>query len=270
MTLLNPEDRTNLGRQQMAKLLGKPENDPVTLYEASWRDFVFAEVWSRPALEVRARYLISIAGIAESGVPSERLDDYVRGALVNKELTQLELREAALHCAVYNGWSAGSVIDDAVTRMLEELGIEAESFEPICAQPWDPSRRHEEGAANFKDTMTFGAPPPFTPYFDAGILSFVFGEMWNRPGLCQRSRRWLTLVGVSNSSSQVPIETHIYAAMASGNTTAEEMQEFVLQYAIHAGWPRASVIQGVVIEMAKRVENNLDWQGSDNKESEKK
>jgi 4-carboxymuconolactone decarboxylase len=85
--------------------------------------------------------------------------------------------------------------------------------------------------------------------------------MWCRPGLDERSRRFITLVGVAESSSDTPIRSHIHAAMASGNCTADEMQEFVLQYGIHAGWPKASVIQGVVFEMAKKVAAGLPWNG---------
>ncbi len=108
--------------------------------------------------------------------------------------------------------------------------------------------------------MIFPPPPPVTPYFEGGILNFVFGEMWMRPGLDQRARRWVTLVGVADSSSSTPIRTHTYAAMASGNATVEEMQEFVLQYAIHGSWPKASVMQAVVIEMAERVTKGLPYQ----------
>jgi 4-carboxymuconolactone decarboxylase len=48
--------------------------------------------------------------------------------------------------------------------------------------------------------------------------------------------------------------------MASGNASREEMFEFVLQYAVHAGWPRASVMQGAVIEQAQRVEKGLPFE----------
>src|SRR3546814_10648601 len=89
--------------------------------------------------------------------------------------------------------------------------------------------------------MMFGGPPPATAYFDGGILNFVFAEMWMRPGLDQRARRWITLIGVSESSSEIPIRSHVHSAMASGNATRDEMNEFVLQYAIHGGWQRASV-----------------------------
>jgi 4-carboxymuconolactone decarboxylase len=47
--------------------------------------------------------------------------------------------------------------------------------------------------------------------------------------------------------------------MASGNATPEEMQEFVLQYAIHGSWPKASVIQAAVLELGERVKKGLPY-----------
>ena len=78
--------------------------------------------------------------------------------------------------------------------------------------------------------------------------------------LDQRSRRWITMVGVSESSSSIPIRSHTYAAMASGNASLEEMHEFVLQYALHGGWPKASVMQSAVFEMGKRVAEGLPFE----------
>jgi 4-carboxymuconolactone decarboxylase len=48
--------------------------------------------------------------------------------------------------------------------------------------------------------------------------------------------------------------------MASGNATLPEMHEFVLQYAIHGGWPKASVMQAAVFEMGDRVAKGLPYQ----------
>jgi 4-carboxymuconolactone decarboxylase len=257
VSLLDPKERTARGQKQQSELLAKPAPEPASLFETSWRDYVFAEVWTRPALDRRSRFLIAIAGAASGATPSDILDGYVRGALALKELTLAELREAALHHAVYAGWSRGTLMDRAITRAASALGLPTAPFAPIRAEPWDPQVRHSEGAANFKSVMTFGGPPPVTAYFDGGILNFVFGEMWRRPGLDERARRWITLVGVADSSSDIPIATHVYAAMKSGNATLEEMNEFVLQYAVHSGWPRASVIQGVVLDMAERIKKGL-------------
>jgi len=259
MTLLDPKERSERGFRQQAELLAAPAPEPKTLYEASWRDFVFAEVWTRPGLDRRSRYLIAMASASKADTPQPILDGYIRGALSLKELSLAELREAALHYAVYAGWSRGGVLDAAITRVANALGLPAAPFPPIRAEPWDPETRIKEGQANFTAVMTFGGPPPVVAYFETGINNFVFGEMWRRPGLDERSRRWITLVAVSDSSSDIPIRSHIYAAMKSGNATVAEMHEFVLQYAIHCGWPKASVIQGAVFEMAERIKKGLSF-----------
>jgi 4-carboxymuconolactone decarboxylase len=259
VTLLDPAERTSTGARLQAELTGAPAPEPATLYEASWRDYIFAEVWSRPALDRRARFLISMASAAGAG-DQAAVERYVRGALGTGELTLAELREAALHTAVYSGWSCGGLLDTAITRVADALGLAPSDYPPIRGEPWDPKVRHEDGRANFEAVMVFGGPPPATAYFEAGILNFVFGEMWTRPGLDQRARRWLTLVGVGNSSSNIPIRSHTWSAMASGDATREEMFEFVLQYAIHAGWPRASVMQSAVLEQSDRVAKGLKFE----------
>lgn len=259
MSLLDPNVRSQLGGKLQSELTGKKAVEPTSLLEASWRDFIYAEVWSRPGLDRRSRFLISLAGAACEGCSSDIVENYVRGALTTGELTQDELREAALHLAVYAGWSRGTVIDKAVTKVVQELNMPLAEIPPIRSEAWDPQVRLTEGAANFTAVMTFPSPPPVVPYFEAGIVNFVFGEMWMRPGLDQRSRRWLTMVGVSESASTTPIRTHTYAAMASGNATLPEMHEFILQYAIHGGWPKASVMQAVVFEMGKRVTEGLPY-----------
>jgi hypothetical protein len=53
MTLLDPKARTARGIQQQTTLLAKPAPEPATLFESSWRDFIFVEVWTRPGLDLR-------------------------------------------------------------------------------------------------------------------------------------------------------------------------------------------------------------------------
>lgn len=260
MSPLDPSERSRLGRQQQEELLGAAAPEPRTLFESSWRDYVFAEVWTRPGLDRRSRYFISISSaVCEGGHPGI-VAGYIRGALQLGEVTLPELREAALQLAVYAGWSRGLALDTAVTQVADDLGLPSSGYPPIREKPWDPKQRMSEGSANFKSVMEFPAPPPFTPYFDAGIINFVFGEMWTRPWLDRRARRWITLVGVADSSASTPIRTHTFAAMASGNASPSEMQEFVLQYAIHGSWPKASVMQAAVLEMADRVTKGLPYE----------
>ncbi|MFD1959949.1 carboxymuconolactone decarboxylase family protein [Novosphingobium panipatense] len=83
---------------------------------------MFAEVWARPGLPRRARFLVALASAATCGLADTQLDDFVRGALTTEALTLVELREAALHLAVYSGWGNGGRLDRAVTRMSKEKG----------------------------------------------------------------------------------------------------------------------------------------------------
>lgn len=259
--LLDIAERSARGVAIAGEATGKPLPAPATLYQESLRDFVWAEVWSRPGLDRRARFLIALAGAAAAGADPTVLDNYVRGALTTKELTLAELREAALHLSVYAGWSRGGALDAAVTRVAAELDLPQPPARPLRAAPWDPEVRTQEGRAEFTAVMTFPGGPSATPFLEA-INNFVFGEMWCRyDGLDQRSRRWITLVGVCESTAEIPCKSHIHAAMASGNCKPAEILEFVLAYGVHAGWPRASAVQGVALEMIKKYEAGLAWNG---------
>lgn len=259
-SLLDPRERSERGSALLADVTAAPAPAPGTPLEESWRDFVYAEVWNRPGLDRRARYLVSISGATIAGADAAILDGYLRGALAGGHLSLAELREAALHLAVYAGWPRGAELDRAITRVAEALGFPPVACPPIRGEAWDPEARTKQGQHEFLHTMTFAGGPSISPFMEA-INNFVFAEMWCRPGLDQRSRRWITLVGVCESCADVPIRSHIHAAMASDNCQPAEMQEFVLQYAIHAGWPKASVIQGVVFEMSRKVADGLPWNG---------
>ncbi|MET0179684.1 MAG: carboxymuconolactone decarboxylase family protein [Novosphingobium sp.] len=260
MSLLDPQERCARGRARQAELVAAQPPEPTTLWDSSWPDYVYAEVWTRPGLDRRARFLISLAGAACKG-DEHACRAYARGALAGGHLTVPELREAALHIAVYGGWSAGGVLDRGVSGAASALGLADDPYPPLRAEPWDPAERVARGSKEFDKTMTFGGPPPVTPFFEAGILNFVFAEMWHRPGLDERSRRWVTLVGVCDSRAETPIKSHMHAAMASGNCRPEELQEFVLQMAIHGGWPLASLVQSAVIGMIRNFEAGLTWEG---------
>jgi 4-carboxymuconolactone decarboxylase len=256
--LLDNKERSARGSAIRAEVNARAAAAPATPVDESVRDFVYAEVWSRPALDRRARYFISIAGAAMSAAPQEMLDGYVRGALQNGEISLAELREAALHLSVYAGWPRGMEVDAVVTRAQEALGLPPADCPPIRDAPWDPEERTAKGMQEFINTMTFPGGPSSNPFQEA-INNFVFGEMWHRSGLDERSRRWMTLVAVANSAAEIPIKSHFYAGMKSGNCTRDEMLEFSLQYGIHAGWPRASLVNGIILEMAKKLEAGLDW-----------
>ena len=103
--------------------------------------------------------------------------------------------------------------------------------------------RTATGRRRYREVMVSDAPPPMTPYLAQGVVDSVFGELWDRSGLSRRDRRWVTLACVGAAAVETPIEQHVYAALASGDISREEMQEFILHFAYYAGWPRASALE---------------------------
>lgn len=231
---------------------------PTSPRTAALVDFVFAEIWSRPGITRRERRLIAITCVAAADAYTT-LADHLYAALASGDVTYDELREAVLHHAVYCGWPKAemfeAVLDEQWARWNGEQGrVPSEpGEEPLTTVAADQEQRKLDGEQEFRDTNCVPAPPRDVPYYDNGILNFVFGDMWKRPGLSRRDRRWLTLAAVALDDTVGPIRSHVYSAMKSGDIAYDEMRELVLQFAAHSGWPKASFLQQAVDEEHARV-----------------
>jgi 4-carboxymuconolactone decarboxylase len=100
----------------------------------------------------------------------------------------------------------------------------------------------------YRDVMT--VEPPATR--DAA-RDRVFTDVWARPGLTRRERRWVTLVCVGFATDQQAMDEQVFAALNSGDITLTEMLEFILHFAVYCGWPKGSRMEGVVREQWARV-----------------
>ena len=113
----------------------------------------------------------------------------------------------------------------------------------MSASEWtDRDARQADARAEYEKIMTTPGPDPTGAYIDVGVIGFVFGEMWRRGVLTQRDRRFITLSCVAACDAAIPIETHSWAAINSGDLTVEEFDEFVLHLGTQLGWPKASAM----------------------------
>src|SRR5260370_3921590 len=104
----------------------------------------------------------------------------------------------------------------------------------------------------YREVMTVDPLPPSTP-LEQATLDYVFGQVWSRPGLSRRDRRWITLACVAAADAPQPIDDHGYGALNSGDLTLAEMLEFILQFAVYSGWPTASHVEGVIRRQWSRI-----------------
>jgi 4-carboxymuconolactone decarboxylase len=100
--------------------------------------------------------------------------------------------------------------------------------------PTDPSER---GTAMWERVM--GTPPPATFTDDYARLTkdHVFGEIWSRPGLDTRTRRVISLTCAAMTGADAALQSHLAAALRTGDLSVEELREVGIHLAHYAGWP---------------------------------
>ncbi|KUI31538.1 carboxymuconolactone decarboxylase [Mycobacterium sp. IS-1496] len=252
-------DAYERARRAYADVMTVPAPEPQSTAMARLLDFVFGEVWQRPVLSRRERRFITLACVAAADAETP-LRDHVYAALNSADLTITEMREAVLHFAVYAGWPKASrfnmIVDELWERIRRERGEDVPPPEPLLPldTPSDPEDRLAVGEQAFRDINCLAfAPTRDNPYSGAGILNFVFGEMWLRPGLGMKERRLITVTCVAFQDAPLPILSHVYAALKSRDLTFDEMDELALHFAAHYGWPKAAQLAQTIGEQKQRV-----------------
>ena len=221
---------------------------PVTPFEAATRDFVFGEVWRRPGLSRRDRRWVTLTCVGGADAP-EPIEEHVYAALNSGDMELGALLEFVLHFAVYCGWPKASHLEGVIRRQWARIRQErGEKTEPqplldnATLGPGDWEERLKRGVEEFVDVNLMPAPRPDTPYTHAGILNFVFGHVWQRPGLTRRERRIITVACVAIDDSPMPLRTHVASALNSGDVSKEEMDEIVLQFAAYYGFAKGEAL----------------------------
>jgi 4-carboxymuconolactone decarboxylase len=212
------------------------------------RTGTFDDVWRRPGLALRDRRFVTIACVS-AAVDVPAMDAHVYAALASGDLTVTQLNELTLHFAVYCGWPRASQLEMSVRtqwqRLHDERGEPTPAFPSLGVDdlgPADPAQRIAGGVACFEEVNLIQAPSQDSPYFYAGILNYVFGHLWQRPGLTRRERRLITVPCVGVSDAAGPIWSHVTSALGSGDLSPTEMAELIEQFRAYAGSGRADVL----------------------------
>lgn len=228
--------------------------DASTPLDRADRERLFGAVWNRPGLSVRDRRIVTIACLS-AAVDVAEMDAHVYAALATGDLTVDELNEITLHFAVYCGWPRASQLEMTVRgqwqRLHEERGEPTPPF-PVRSHdelgPENHAERIAGGVDSFVEVNLIDAPGQDSPYFHAGILNFVFGHLWQRPGLSRRDRRLVTVPCVGVSDAIGPIWSHVTSALGSGDIAWDEMQELILHFDAYADRTRATMLRDIAAQ----------------------
>ncbi len=90
------------------------------------------------------------------------------------------------------------------------------------------------GAAAFESVNTFQPSEPRNVYRQA-VIDLIFAQVWTRPGLTRRQRRWVSLTAAGMTGTPVGVTNHIFgaihlaAALESADFDVAALREIALQ-----------------------------------------
>lgn len=116
----------------------------------------------------------------------------------------------------------------------------------------DYGERRARGRQLYEEIMWEPAPTITSPRVES-LIDYVFAEIWARPGMDRRSRRLVTITCLAGTDSMKSLRQHMYAALASGDLTYEELQLAAVQYAVYLGFGRAETFCEVLDEQWERL-----------------
>ena len=121
--------------------------------------------------------------------------------------------------------------------------------------PEIPDRR-EVGRQKFIEINGFPPPDVMLPITEMTV-DHVFGEIWTRPGLTRKERRWISITSVAAAGAEAALEIHVFSALQSGDITLDELHEAVAHFAVYQGFPRATTFHFAVEAAAARLERDV-------------
>ncbi|MEP7088313.1 MAG: carboxymuconolactone decarboxylase family protein [Gemmatimonadota bacterium] len=97
------------------------------------------------------------------------------------------------------------------------------------------------------------ATTSLTEDFQSLITRYAWGEIWTRPGLDVRARRVLVIGTLVALSQWEELALHVRAALSSGDLSANDVKEIVLQQAIYCGVPASNAAFRIVSDVIAEV-----------------
>jgi 4-carboxymuconolactone decarboxylase len=95
---------------------------------------------------------------------------------------------------------------------------------------------------------------PLNREFQELITRYVWGEIWTREGLDERTRRVLVIGTMIAIGRWEEFKMHVRAAVVEGGFSEDDVKEIILQQAVYCGVPAAHHALGLAAEVFASLE----------------
>jgi len=209
------------------------------------QEFAFGSLWSRPGLGRADRMIATLSALCVRGRLSV-VEKYVKAAL-DAGLQAPAINEIFIQCGIYAGLETAS--EDCLkiaAAAFRSRGIEVPSAPPrddamgVLAQRGAELMQALHGERKHQD---YASPDnaiaaTFYPY----VMSFCYGEIWNRPGLLHRERAICAIASFTALTYSGLVAKFAKAGVNMG-LSQQEVLEVVMQTTPYSGF--APVLQAL-------------------------
>jgi len=202
-------------------------------------EVVFGTVWSRPGLGLEDRMLATLSALScKQYLP--QLRGFV-GAALHIGHPPRAIQEVMLHCGMYAGIPSAVNSLGVVAKVLEarELAPPDEDIEAVRLE-----ELYERGLQTM-DTLHadrardgYAAPDAAAADLYDTAIGFLYGEIWNRPGLSTRQRMVCSVAAFTALQMETQQRKFFRSALNVGFSVAE-VREVITQTAPYSGFPPA-------------------------------
>jgi 4-carboxymuconolactone decarboxylase len=202
-------------------------------------EVVFGRVWSRPGLPLEERMLATLSALT-SRQHLPQLAGFVSAALhigMNPRLIQ----EVMLHCAMYSGMPTAENSLEVVSKVLAERGLPQPEADLEEADLDELSRMGEETMRALHGERAesgYAAPTSAAREIYGTAIQYLYGEVWNRPGISRR-QRMICSVAAFTATQMAAQQRKFFRSAQNVGLSRTEILEIIIQTGPYSGFPPA-------------------------------
>lgn len=201
-------------------------------------EIVFGRVWARPGLGLEDRMLATLSALTcKQYLP--QLADYV-GAALHLGLSPRLIQEVMLHCAMYTGFPTSQNSLATVKAVFEDKGIAPPADDGVES---DLDHLLTLGRDTMRDLHAerseagYAAPGAAASGIYATAIDYLYGEVWNRPGITRRQRMICSVASFTATMLESQQRKFFRSALNVG-LSRTEILEVIAQTGPYSGFPQ--------------------------------
>ncbi|MFT5394186.1 MAG: 4-carboxymuconolactone decarboxylase [Gammaproteobacteria bacterium] len=202
-------------------------------------EVVFGRIWARPGLSLHDRMLATLCALTSvQNLP--QLEVYT-GAALHVGLEPRLIQEVMIHCAMYCGMPSALSSLEVVAGVLSERGI---TLPDEALANADLDALEQMGQSTMRELHAeraeggYASPDSAAAPLYATAIQFLYGEVWNRPGISRRERMVCSVAAFTATRMEAQQRKFFRSALNVG-LSSENVLEVIIQTGPYSGFPPA-------------------------------